>query len=328
MQQYLIEDAAQNVPVPLLTGGGLHRLGDGAAQRTGGAGELGQKLPSHVGRVGGRRGDLRPIGAHHLAAEGLLLIGALDHINLTVQPQIGARHGEGGAPLAGAGLGRHALQALLLGVVGLRNGRVQLVGAGGVVALKLIVNPGGCLQLLLQTVGPDQGRGTVHLIKIPNLLGNLHIGGVLVQLLTHQLPAEHALQLGGGHRFAGAGIEQRRGLDLHVGPDVVPGPRQLRFLEVNLIGNFLVHIVYLLLRLSFAGDNFTTSGAICKHLFQICREISRRSRRIIRFSSREMYDWEIPIISATSFWVFSARPPRPNRITTIRRSRSGSRSNA
>ena len=52
-------------------------------------------------------------------------------------------------PLAGAGLGGDALEALLLGVVGLGDGGVQLVGARGVVALKLVVDFGGGAQGLL-----------------------------------------------------------------------------------------------------------------------------------------------------------------------------------
>ena len=39
--------------------------------------------------------------------------------------------------------------------------------------------------------------------------------------------------------------------------------------------------------------------------------ISSRRRRIIFFSSRDMYDWLIPSASATSFCVFSRRPRSP-----------------
>ena len=74
---------------------------------------------------------------------------------LQSSPKIGAGHGEGGAPLAGAGLGGDALEALLLGVVGLGDGGVQLVGARGVVALKLVVDFGGGAQGLLQKLRVD-----------------------------------------------------------------------------------------------------------------------------------------------------------------------------
>jgi len=49
---------------------------------------------------------------------------------------------------------------------------------------------------------------------------------------------------------------------------------------------------------------------------------------MMRFSSREIYDCEMPSRSATSFCVFSGRPPSPKRRLTIRRSRSGSRARA
>ena len=85
-------------------------------------------------------------------------------------------NGQGGAPLAGAGLGGDPLQALLFGVVGLGDGGVELVGTRGVVPLKLVVNLGRGLELLLQAVGPDQGGGAVHLIEIPDLLGDGDVG--------------------------------------------------------------------------------------------------------------------------------------------------------
>ena len=51
----------------------------------------------------------------------------------------------------------------------------------------------------------------------------------------------------------------------------------------------------------------------------------RRRRCMMRFSSREIYDCEMPSRSATSFCVFFGRPPSPKRRLTMRRSRSGSR---
>ena len=105
-------------------------------------------------------------------------------IHLAVQPKVGAGHGEGGAPLAGAGLGGDAVEALLLGVIGLGDGGVQLVAARGVVALKLVVDFGRGAQGLLQTVGADQGRGPVHLVEVQDLLGDVEIRGGVVQLLA------------------------------------------------------------------------------------------------------------------------------------------------
>ena len=239
MQQHLVQHTAQHVPVAGLAGGGLHRLGDGAAQGAGGAGVLLQDRPAHVGGVGGGGGDGGSVGPHDLPPEGLLLVADLHHVHLAVQAQIGAGHGEGGAPLAGAGLCGDALETLVLGVVGLGDGAVELVGAGGIVALKLVVDLGGGLEILLQTVGPHQGRGPVHLVEIPDLLGDGDLLGVVVQLLTDQLVAEHRPQVVEAHGRAGGGVQQRGGLGLHVCPDIVPILGHLVFGEVDLVGDFL-----------------------------------------------------------------------------------------
>ncbi|MPM76504.1 hypothetical protein SDC9_123502 [bioreactor metagenome] len=57
--------------------------------------------------------------------------------------------------MAGARLGGHALETLLFRVIGLGDGRVELVAAAGVAALELIIDFRGSLQLFLQAVGPD-----------------------------------------------------------------------------------------------------------------------------------------------------------------------------
>lgn len=166
-----------------------------------------------------------------------MLIGAFDHEHPAIQSQIGAGHAQGRAPLAGARLGGDAPQPLLLGVVRLCNGRVQLVAAGGVVALELVVDMGGGIQLLLQTVSANQRGRTVHLVEIPYFLGDRDIRGGIVQLLLHQLIAEHMGQLLRRHRLESGGIQQGRGLVGHVRPDVVPAAGHFVLGEVNLIGD-------------------------------------------------------------------------------------------
>ena len=240
VQQHLIQHAAQHIAIALAGGGGLHSLADGAAQRAGGAGELSQNLAAHLGGVGGRGGHVGAVGAHDLAAEGLLLIGALHHEHAAVQSQIGAGHAERRAPLTGAGLGGNALQALLLGIVGLRDGGVQLVAAGGVVALELVVDLRRGLELLLQTVGTHQRRGPVHLIEVADILGNLKVGGGIVHLLLHQLGAEHTAQLLGGHGLQGAGVQQGCGLVGHVRANIVPIFGHLILGQVDLVGDVSV----------------------------------------------------------------------------------------
>ena len=51
--------------------------------------------------------------------------------------------------------------------------------------------------------------------------------------------------------------------------------------------------------------------AVSSGVHHSIREMSRRRRTMMRFSNREMYDCEMPIRSATSFCVFSLRPPSP-----------------
>ena len=196
-----------------------------------------EDLPADGGSLRGRGGNGSAVGPHDLSAEGLLLVADLHHVDLAVQAQVGAGHGQSRAPLAGTGLGGNALEALLLGVIGLGDGAVELVGAGSVVALKLVVDLGGGAQGLFQAVGPHQGRGPVHLVEVQDLLGNGDLPVIIVQFLTDQLVAEHGAQVVKAHGLSGAGIQQGGGLDLHVGPDVVPCLGHLVFREIDLVGN-------------------------------------------------------------------------------------------
>ena len=169
-----------------------------------------------------------------------MLVADLHHEHLAVQPQIRAGHGQGRAPLTGTGLGGDALEALLLGVIGLRDGGVQLVGAGGVVALEFVVNFSRGPKRLFQAVGPYQGRGTVHFVEIQDFLGNGDFPVIVVQLLANQLIAEYRAQIVKAHGLSGAGVQQRSGLDLHIRPDIVPCLGHLIFREVNLVGNVVL----------------------------------------------------------------------------------------
>ena len=237
VQKHLIEHAAEHVAVAGGRGGDLDGLADRAAERAGRAGVLGEDAPADLRLRGRARRHGRAVGAHDLAAEGLLLIRALNHIDLAVEPEVGAGHRQGRAPLSGAGLGRDAAQPLLLGVVRLRDGAVELVRAGGVVALELVVDLCWGLQLLFQAVGAHERRGAVHLVKIADLVRDGDLAVVVVELLTDQLIAEHGAQIVERHRRAGGGIAQRGGLDLHVGADIVPRARHFVFGQVDLVGN-------------------------------------------------------------------------------------------
>ena len=53
------------------------------------------------------------------------------------------------------------------------------------------------------------------------------------------LLAEHGREVRGGHGLQRPGVQQRRGLYLHVGPDVVPGLGHLALFQINLVGDLL-----------------------------------------------------------------------------------------
>ena len=243
VQQHLVEHAAQHIAVVLSAGGVFHCLADGAAQRAGGLRKPAQDIPAHLGGIRGGGGDAGTVGTHDLPAEGLLLIGALYHEHTAVKPQVGAGHAQGRAPLAGSRLRGDAAQTLLFGVISLGDGGIELVGAGGVAALELVVDLCRSPELFLQTIGPNQRGGTVHPVKITDLPGDFNIGCPVVQLLDCQLPAEHLLQLRLGHGTQSGGVQQRRGLRLHIGPNIVPIPGHFLLGEVDLVGDVL-HAVY------------------------------------------------------------------------------------
>ena len=251
MQQDLRKDGSEYIAVAFVRDGRFHGLGDRAAETARGAGELRKDAASGLGRFRRRRRDGRAVGAHDLAAERLLFVGALHHVDVAVEAEERAGHGERRAPLPRAGLGRDALQALLLRVVSLRDGGVQLVAAGRVVALELVVDLRGGLQRLFQKVRADQRRRTVHLVEVEHLVRNRDLRRIVVEFLLHQLIAEHVPELLRGHRLTRSGIQQRRGLGLHVGADVVPRLRQFVLGEIDLVrdmvavcGGFVLHGSY------------------------------------------------------------------------------------
>ena len=93
MEHDLVQHAAQDVAVVAQSARGLNGLGDGTAQRSARTGVLLQDLAAHLGGGGGGGGDLRTVGTHDLAAEGLLLVADLDHVHAAVQTQVCAGHG-------------------------------------------------------------------------------------------------------------------------------------------------------------------------------------------------------------------------------------------
>ena len=235
VQQDLVEDGTEHVAVAGIGHRDFHCLGDRAAKGAGRSGMLGQDLAADIRRIGRGRRDRRAVCAHDFAPEGLLLVADLDHIYLAVEAKIGTSHRKRRAPLACSGLSGHAFKPLFFGVVGLRDGGVELVAAARVVALELVVDVRGGPELLFEAVRADERRGAVHLVEILNLLRDRDISVLVVQFLGDQLLAEDAAELFGCHGLMCAGIEKGSGLVLHVRPDVIPGGRDLVLGKIDLV---------------------------------------------------------------------------------------------
>ena len=243
VQEDLIEDGAEHIAVTGIGDRDFYRLGDRAAEGAGGAGVLSEDLAADLRRVRRRRRHGSAVGAHDFTAEGFLFVAYLDHVYLAVQVKIGAGHRERCAPLAGAGLGGHALETLFFGVIGLGNGGVELVASTGVVALELVIDVRRGLQLLLQAVRAHQRRRAVHLIEILDLFRDRDIGIFVVELLSDQFLTEHGAELLSRHGLKGSGVEKGSGLVLHISPDIVPCLGDLVFGEIDLVGNLLIFFV-------------------------------------------------------------------------------------
>ena len=241
MQEDLIQHGTEFVAVAFVLDGGLHCLRDRAAETSGGSRELGQNLAADLGGVARGRGDLRAVGSHHLAAEGLLLVRHFHHEHLQVKPEEAAGHAEGCAPLPRSGLRGHALQALLLSVVGLGDCGVQLVRTGGVVTFEFVVDLRRGLQSFLKEVRSHEGRRTVHFVEVQDFFRDRNILSVVIQLLFYEFLAENGLKLLSLEGLTGSGIKQRSRLILHICTDIIPTGRDLFLGEVDLIGDFLLH---------------------------------------------------------------------------------------
>ena len=121
------------------------------------------------------------------------------------------------------------------GAVSLGDGGVELVATAGVVALELVVDLGGGAELLLQAVRSHKGRGTVHLVKLFDLRGDLNEARVVVQFLLDKVFAENGSEVRLGHRLHSSGVDEGSGLILHIGADVIPRLGHLVFFEINLV---------------------------------------------------------------------------------------------
>ena len=157
MQHYLRQDRTQHITIGVLADSSFHCFRNRAAQTSRSPRELGVNLTPHICEHRRGRCHFCSISTHDFAPERLLLVRTLHHIYLTVQTEIGTRHGESRAPLTCSCFRRHALQPLLLRVVRLSDSRIQLMASGSIISFKFIVNVSRRIEFFFQAVRSQDG---------------------------------------------------------------------------------------------------------------------------------------------------------------------------
>src|SRR2546421_11814761 len=99
--------------------GDLYCFADGYAKAALIIRVLRQDAAARVGEVAGAGMDGGPVGFHHVAAVGLLLIANFDHEDFDVHAEVGTSQCQGGSPLPGARLSRSLLDARFLVILDL-----------------------------------------------------------------------------------------------------------------------------------------------------------------------------------------------------------------
>ena len=221
VEEDVIQYAAQGVFGIGILGGHFDGFGDGDSKRPVGVGMLGQNGAAGVGLRAGAGGDGGAEGFHQGAAIGLLVIADADHVDLALEAEKGAGHGECRTPLAGAGLSGEPLGAFHLVVIGLRDGGIGLVRAGGADALVFVIDMGGRIESLLQTAGAKERRGTPLRIDLAHGAGNLDFA-LGADLLKDKRHGKQRGQIVGADGLVRAGMQGRRHGLGQVGGNVVP----------------------------------------------------------------------------------------------------------
>ena len=203
---------------------------------------LGQNGAARLGLLARAGGHRCAEGLHQRAAIGLLVVAHAHHVDLAVQAEERAGHGQRRAPLPGAGLGGQVLGAFLLVVIGLRHGGVQLVRAGRAHALVLVVNVRRRIQRLLQAARAKQRRGPPLRIDLPHFAGNLDLP-LGADFLQDQAHGKQRRQVVGADGFQRAGVQRRRHRLGQIGGNVVPGMGNAVLRQVVLDGFHAQHSI-------------------------------------------------------------------------------------
>ena len=218
VQQHVVEHRAERVVGVLVLRRDLDRLGD--------------RDPQRAGRVRGlRAAGVRPVRRravhgraprlHHRAPVGLLVVAGADHVDLALEAEQRAGERERGAPLPGAGLGHQLRDPGLRVLVGLRDGAVGLVRAGGRDALVLVEDLRRRAERLLQRPRavqrrrPPQPVGVAHRVRDRDRR-------LRRDLLHDQRDREDRRQVRRAGGLAGLRIQRRQRLTGEVGEQVDP----------------------------------------------------------------------------------------------------------
>ena len=115
----------------------------------------------------------------------------------------------------------------------------------GIVTLELVEYLGRRTQGLLQEVSPHQGRRAIHTVELLDFLRYVEIGSVIVQFLLVQFLAEDGTQVIHRERLQRGRVQQRSRLVFHVCTHVIPLGGDFTLIEINLVGNFGFHLIFL-----------------------------------------------------------------------------------
>ena len=216
--------------------GRLDRLADGdpqAARESGSAARI-CRPACGLRRRAGR--DLAAPDVHHRTAVGLLLVADLDHVDLALDVEHLAGERQGTAPLAGAGLGRQPVDALLLVVVGLGDGRVRLVAARRAVALVLEVDPWPASSAPAPGSSPGPAAWAARWPSTSRISSGISIHRSWLTSCLISSIGKDRRQIVRADRLLGARVQHRRQRFGQVGLQVVPRRRKVFLAQHDPLG--------------------------------------------------------------------------------------------
>ena len=232
MQQHVVKHGSQCVIRVGAAGRLFHRLGDGQAERALIVRVLGQRIAPGIRHVARAGKNFRTPGLHHRAAERLLVVADLDHVNAYGDAEHLAGKRQRTAPLASAGFRCQPHDAGLLVVESLRHRRVRLVRTRGRHRFILVEDFCRRTERLLQPMGAIERRWPPQAIGFTHFLGNGDPALGRHFLLQDGARKDRQQRLR-RHRLAVRTQRWRRGIG-HVGDNVVPVRRNVVFFEQDL----------------------------------------------------------------------------------------------